>query len=26
VPQLADIGDGHQVACLHYPGSWPKPA
>ena len=24
VPQLADIGDGHQVACLHYPDSWPK--
>jgi len=24
VPQLADIGDGHQVACLHYPTSMPK--
>jgi len=24
VPQLADIGGGHQVACLHYPNSWPK--
>jgi oligopeptide/dipeptide ABC transporter ATP-binding protein len=24
VPLLADTGDGHQVACLHYPTSWPK--
>jgi peptide/nickel transport system ATP-binding protein/oligopeptide transport system ATP-binding protein len=25
VPQLADAGDDHQVACLLYQSSWPKP-
>jgi oligopeptide/dipeptide ABC transporter ATP-binding protein len=24
VPQLNDVGDGHQVACLLYQSSWPK--
>jgi peptide/nickel transport system ATP-binding protein/oligopeptide transport system ATP-binding protein len=24
VPQLADNGNGHQVACLLYKNSWPK--
>jgi oligopeptide/dipeptide ABC transporter ATP-binding protein len=25
VPLLADAGEGHQVACLRYPNSFPKP-